>query len=112
MALTPTDWSKDVRERFREVSEEDGDSVAAVWELVNELHPDHPAVRDSEHSARLVAARNALHDETVTGVTEAVERGGVSPRVLNHVKAWSGTYSDTYLVPSGWRPPQPPQEPH
>jgi hypothetical protein len=142
MILTPTDWSDDVRERFREVSEDDGESAAwypysradcglcrriaepialhlaqqddwlymddvklltgfqlttsvAVWELVNALHPDHPAVRDSEHRDRLVSARNALHDEIVEGVTEAVDRGGeFNPRVLNYVKAWSGTYAD------------------
>jgi hypothetical protein len=156
MILTPTDWTTDVRERFKEVApvgepaplwpypfshtdcglcrrivepialrlalQDDWlylDDVklltgfqlttgGTVWQLLNELHPDHPVVRDSGHHARFVAARNALHDEIVAGIEEAVSQGGeFNPRVLNYITAWSGSYADTYLEPCGWSPPYP-----
>lgn len=152
MRLIPTDWSTDIKERYREpdsdpafaypyssadcglcrrivepvalhLAEQDDwlylDDVklltgfqmttsVAVWELINRLHPGHPGVRDGGHHARLLLARNVLHDVIVAGVTDAVSQGGeFNPRVLSYVKAWSGTYSDTFLEPCGWSPPHP-----
>lgn len=152
MILIPTDWSADIRERFRDPDSDPGfaypfsqadcglcrwivepiavrlasqddwlylddvklltgyrmTAATAVWELIGRLHPDHPTVQEDGHHARLLAARNALHNEIVSGVATAVSEGGhFNPRVLSYVEAWSGTYSDTYLEPSGWSPPFP-----
>ncbi|SLJ67369.1 Uncharacterised protein [Mycobacteroides abscessus subsp. abscessus] len=154
MDLTPTDWSTDVRERFKIVDSSDDPApyypyshadcglcrrivepialhlavqddwlylddvklltgfqmttAVAVFDLINKLHPDHPAVLDSGHHGRLLEARNVLHEVITAAVLDAVTQGGeFNPRVLGYVQAWSGTYADTYLEPSGWSPPYP-----
>lgn len=79
----------------------------APFELVNRLHPHHPPARDDGHHARLIAARNALHGHIVAEVADAVTRGELSSKIQSYIEAWSGTYADCDLIPSGWSPPNP-----
>lgn len=79
----------------------------APFELVNRLHPTHPAARDNGHHARLLAARTALHHDIVAEVADAVSREELGSRILGYIESWSGSYADCDLVPSGWSPPNP-----
>ncbi|MUL61086.1 MULTISPECIES: hypothetical protein [unclassified Mycolicibacterium] len=76
-----------------------------MLDLLEELHPQRPPVRERDHTTRLEAVRDALHAEIVEGVTDAVRCGDeLNPRLLDYVGAWSGTYRGAALMPAAWSP--------
>lgn len=140
--MKPTDWAKDIVDRFKEVSVEDGEQYVdyrytkyhcalcrlivepialdlaaqddwlaledvkaltgyqittpvAAWELIGELHPDHPSVREDGHLTRLEGAARHLHSEMAERVRAAVDAGEVEHRVLHSIERWFTSFTDS-----------------